>query len=115
MDEGIKEQLYRPLHEWLGDDGINFFREIVQEFGDPAAVLHPGHRLNNSGEGIPHPIHFREGMQIRNFLNEELTRLNLPRENLDEEWRNIVLVAIAYNFRDHHPIELPGNRLDKVE
>jgi hypothetical protein len=56
------------LRKFLGDHGIEFFRKIKEEFGTVLAVLPPKHELNPNGKYAPHPIHFREGMQIRNFL-----------------------------------------------
>ncbi len=76
------EHLILQLKEWLGEDGISFFREIKEKHGTVNAIWMEGeedrqgmtelrkaiHRA--TGNGIPHPVHFREGMQVRNFLRK---------------------------------------------
>lgn len=78
-------ELIRQVREWLGEDGIRFFREVKQEHGKVDAVWNEG--------GIPHPVHFREGMQVRNKLRE-LTNFSWTAHEYDDRWVGIIEEAI---------------------
>jgi hypothetical protein len=54
-------ELYAKLLAWLGYDGVAFFQMCVDTYGGMTEAVW-------SEGGIPHAIHFREGMQVRNFL-----------------------------------------------
>ena len=58
------------LRTWLGDDGLSFFRECQTDHGrvDPVIFQDVGNRAGMTVKAIPHSVHFREGMQGRNFL-----------------------------------------------
>ncbi len=74
-------QIISQLQEWLGEDGLSFFREVKEKHGRVDACWLEGAEgdpdktaLANAIDkarfpGIPHPVHFREGMQVRNFLS----------------------------------------------
>ena len=60
MSTGYSSELLQAVRDWLGEGGISFFQECLDEHGRVDPIL---------GDGpIPHPVHFREGMQVRNFL-----------------------------------------------
>lgn len=69
------------LKQWLGIEGINFFKKIKSEYGQVNAVWDDG--------GIPHCVHFREGMQIRNKLRE-LTNYSWSDYEYDNTWVEII-------------------------
>ena len=53
--------------KFLGEEGIRFFRHLKGLKGNVIPVL----KLNMAKKGMPtYPVHFREGMQIRNWLRE---------------------------------------------
>jgi hypothetical protein len=56
----ISNELITTTKNWLQKEGIKFFREIKEKHG----------KINYCWDekGIPHPVHFREGMQVRNFI-----------------------------------------------
>lgn len=56
----ITEELVEKTKEFLGSDGINWFREIKQKHGCIDACWNEG--------GIPYSVHFNDGMQVRNFM-----------------------------------------------
>lgn len=57
----------KTFKEWLGEEGIRYFKHLL---GLKKTVI-PLLRLNKERKGVPvHPVHFREGMQIRNWLRE---------------------------------------------
>jgi len=56
----------KTLKEWLGEENIRYFRHLKGLKGDVFPVL----KLNVRTKGLPiYPVHFREGRNIRNFLN----------------------------------------------
>lgn len=69
------------LKQWLGVDGINYFKGIQAEHGKVNAVWNEG--------GIPHCVHFREGMQIRNKLRN-LTDGSWTTNEYDNTWAEII-------------------------
>ena len=84
MKEIIKRQdLVRKLKKWLKKDGIKYFRDIKAKYGRIDAVWMEGN--------LPHPVHFREGMQIRNFLRQHM---NWDSIKLDNQWVRLIEEAI---------------------
>ena len=78
--------------KWLGEDGIRYFRHLKGLKGTVVPVL----KLNYKKKGIPaYPVHFREGMQIRNWLrgNTELGK-KLNSVELDDCYVSILEEAI---------------------
>lgn len=74
------------LKKWLGPKGLGHFRDIKTKYGRLDAVWNEG--------GIPHCVHFREGMQIRNKLRE-LTNYSWTDHEYDDRWVEYVEKAIA--------------------
>lgn len=74
------------VKKWLGEKGIDFFRGIKKKHGRIDAVW--------MEDGIPHPVHFREGMQVRNQLRtiEECNDWNA--HDLDDSWVGVIEEAI---------------------
>lgn len=60
MNREITNELIIRVRDWLGKDGIKFFTDVVNKYGRIDACWSDG--------GIPHPVHFREGMLVRNFI-----------------------------------------------
>lgn len=62
----LDPEVIQSLHKWLGPGGRRFFRTLAKLYkGDVIPVL----KLNYTKKHIPvHPVHLREGMQVRNFL-----------------------------------------------
>lgn len=56
----IDFRLVSRVRKWLGPAGVEHFRDIKKKHGKINAVWMDGI--------IPHPVHFREGMQVRNFM-----------------------------------------------
>ncbi len=82
--------MIEEFKQWLGQDGISYFRHLKGLTGEYSPVL----RLNYERKGIPtHPVHFREGMSIRNWMRTREEYKLLDSEKLDSEW--IVLVEKA--------------------
>ena len=79
-----RKELVEGLREWLGEDGISFFKEMKEKHGKVAAVFNEG--------GWPHCVHFVEGMQVRNFLRQHV---DWDAIKLDDSWVVLVEEAIA--------------------
>lgn len=78
------EALVANVREWLGEEGINQFRKWKEEHGTVSPVI---------GGLIPHPVHFREGMHVRNKLRE-LTNNSWTSHEYDERWTSVIEEAI---------------------
>jgi hypothetical protein len=74
------------IKKWLGEEGLAFFRKVKAEYGKVNAVWAEG--------GIPHAVHFREGMQIRNKLRD-LTGNSWSVYEYDNTWADIIEECIC--------------------
>jgi ribosomal protein L31E len=72
-------ELISKLAEWLGEEGISFFRDVVEKHGRVDAVFMDNH--------LPHPVHLREGRKVRNFLRKHVTWNAIQ---LDDMWVELV-------------------------
>ena len=84
----LTQEEMTAFKKWLGDDRIRYFRHLKGLKGTVIPVL-------GSKKGMPWPVHFREGMQIRNWLREntELGR-KLYSIELDDCYAEILEEAI---------------------
>lgn len=78
--------LVSRLKTWLGDSGVTFFSKVKKEHGSLNAVWMEGR--------IPHPVHLREGMTVRNWLRDQPECKDWDAMRLDDEWEQLVLKAI---------------------
>ena len=76
------------LKKWLGEDGIRFFKHLKGLTGNVAPCL----KLNVLRKGVPvYPVHFREGMQVRNWLRENSAIAGvIDSATLDNCYREII-------------------------
>lgn len=74
MDIKEKSEKYvTSLIQWLGEENVRYFKHLKGLTGQVFPVL----KLNNERKGIPvHPVHLREGMQIRNYLRKTFVELS---------------------------------------
>jgi hypothetical protein len=68
MKRDIPDILALKVRLWLGEEGKQFFTRVKNEHGTFNAVWMDGAKSVHEG-GIPHPVHLREGMQLRNFIH----------------------------------------------
>jgi len=91
----IPETLIEKVRAWLGDEGQKHFQAYQDEFGTVSPVYSiPRNKGPRSG-GFPHPVHFREGMQVRNFLRKCEECVKWDDHELDDNWADVVTKAIA--------------------
>lgn len=79
----LNDELYiKSLKIWLGEENIRYFKHLKGLKGGVFPVL----KLNMKRKGLPaHPVHFREGMQIRNYLRTEFPELSkMTRDIFDD-------------------------------
>jgi hypothetical protein len=77
--------LVEQIRAWLGEQGVTFFRNLKESHGRVDAIWMEG--------SVPHIVHFREGMQVRNKLRE-LTNNEWTAHEYDDRWIGIVEQAI---------------------
>jgi hypothetical protein len=82
----ISPEIVKRVAEWLGEDGEKFFQDILDEHGKLNVVL--------SGGYIPHPVHLREGMQVRNFIRSLNMTPDWNDHDYDNLWEEIVIKAL---------------------
>lgn len=82
MVKEISSELLSKTNTWLGEDGRKFFKDIKTKYGEINACLNEG--------GIPHPVHFREGMQVRNFMRMSGLCDNWNDHDFDNTWIDLI-------------------------
>ena len=82
----ITEEIVQQIKEWLSASGVSFFREMQEKHGTVSPVLIEC--------GIPHPVHFREGMQVRNKLRD-ITKYSWTDHEYDDLWTTVIEKAIV--------------------
>ena len=81
----ITEELVIQIRDWLGTKGISFFKSLKATYGRVDAIW--------TECGIPHVVHFREGMQVRNKLRD-LTNGAWTSYEYDDNWIEVIERAI---------------------
>lgn len=83
----VSESLIEKMKAFLGDTGTEDFTNYYKSYGTVSPVFMDGK--------IPHPVHFREGMQIRNFMRTLPECEDWSAYQLDNTWRYVVARAIG--------------------
>lgn len=81
MQREVSSELIEKTRKFLGEDGLEFFKEMKRKHGEYAAVFMKG--------GIPHAVHFREGMQVRNFMRHNGCE-DWDAHDLDDTWVSLI-------------------------
>lgn len=87
-DETVNEEIIENTRRWLGPEGTSFFRGLKEKYGSVAPVY-----PEPTDPSLPHPVHFREGMQVRNFLRQ-ITNNSWTAQEYDDRWIGIIEKAI---------------------
>jgi hypothetical protein len=119
----VSTKLIQDLAKWLGPDGMSFFTRCLTQFGTTSPVmsedealefygedtaefeepLRPDRVLNYKPAKIPHPVHFREGMQVRNWLRSQKECAGWTDHEFDDNWSSLVKRAVAMGaFKSDH-------------
>lgn len=86
------------LAEYIGPKGVRYFQLLHQFHGGIPLVV----GLNFQRKGMhAHPIHFREGMQIRNFLRglPECQDWDEANNDFDDNYLEVLCAAIDRDYR----------------
>lgn len=87
----IQKSLVTKLSKWLGDDNLRYFKHLKGLKGTYCPVL----KLNKKRKGIPaHPVHLREGMQIRNWMRGQDECKDWSGHDFDNNWTKLIDLAI---------------------
>lgn len=87
----IESTLSNKLSLWLGSENVRYFSHLKGLTGTVSPVL----KLNYARKGIPaHPVHFREGMQIRNWMRDQEECKDWTTEDFDNHWISLVETII---------------------
>ena len=90
----IPKSLIPKVAEFLGEKGVHYFKTIQKIHKRVNPVLRCS---TKHGSVFPHPIHFREGMQIRNFLREQDECKDWDQHDLDNKWSYVIEMVIEEN------------------
>lgn len=82
----IVDVLVDKTIKWLGEDGLKFFSGLLREYGQLSVVL--------IESKIPHPVHFHEGMGVRNFMRNSGLCKDWTDIDLDDNWCRLITMAI---------------------
>jgi hypothetical protein len=78
----ITPEIIKAVDDFLGVEGIAFFKECVEKHGEVGPVIATG--------PIPHPVHWREGMQVRNAMRQSGFCKDWNDHDLDDNWERVV-------------------------
>ena len=78
-----KRGQYAAFRIWLTPIGIDFFLELKEKYGKLDAMW-----MEN---GIPHIVHFREGMHVRNWMRKYTS---CTYDYIENNWMDFVWEAI---------------------
>jgi hypothetical protein len=87
----FSDELLQAVRDWLGEDGLEFFQKCLDDHGKVDPIL--------TVEGpipYPHPVHFREGMQVRNFLRTRIEYIDWEDHQLDDIWTKVIEQALRH-------------------
>lgn len=86
MKRPIPPELIKKTKDWLGVDGHKFFNGLLKDHGRIDACFMEG--------SLPHPVHFREGMQIRNFMRLSNMCDDWGDHDFDDNWVELIRRAL---------------------
>jgi len=93
-------QFIHQLRDYLGEAGKEFFQELYEKHGHFNVVLSCDVKRNfgNAGPLLPHPVHMREGMDVRNAMRDIHTAIGHPHESAhwyDNSWQSAVKACLG--------------------
>lgn len=83
----ITASLIDHVRKFLGEDGADFFAAMKRKHGRYDAVY--------MEFGIPHPVHFREGMQVRNAMRRHADCDGWDAHDFDNAWVRVVELCLS--------------------
>jgi hypothetical protein len=88
----VTPALVEHIKTWLGEEGLKFFAECKRDHGTVSPVLRVALEPDRDGfpRSMPHPVHFREGMQVRNQMRQHGDCANWTAHDFDNKWSEVV-------------------------
>jgi hypothetical protein len=98
----IPDELVKRANEWLGEDGRTFFQRCLDDHGTISPVLTTAdpiiaERTEDDNvipiqplRAIPHPVHFHEGMSVRNFMRKTGLCDGWDAHDYDDNWSTLI-------------------------
>lgn len=84
----MNDEVIKRFQEWLKPKGIRYFQLLKFLKG----TVYPLFTFKK-GKYV-HPVHFREGMQIRNWMRSQLEFKDYDDHDYDNRWMELVEKAI---------------------
>ena len=84
----ITPALIDHVRKFLGETGAEFFAKTKREHGRYDAVY------KEEGAAFPHPVHFREGMQVRNAMRDHPDTQGWSAHDYDDSWVHVVSLCL---------------------
>ena len=92
----IQENIVDSIIDFLGEENLRWFKHLKGLTGTYAPVL----KLNVKRKFIPtHPVHFREGMQIRNHLRSLPECSEWSDHDFDNHWTSVIDIAVKKQLK----------------
>ncbi len=85
MGKEISEELITYIMENMTVHGLMFFVGILDTYGTLNAVI-PGNP--------PHPVHFRDGMHVRNMMRQSGLCDDWTAHEFDDNWEEVIILVI---------------------
>ncbi|MCK5017791.1 MAG: hypothetical protein KAS32_12075 [Candidatus Peribacteraceae bacterium] len=83
------QELIDDCYDGLREEGRKFFSEWIKEYGKEWDAACGSVEIAED-YSIPHPIHLREGMQIRNFMRESGYCDDYDSHAFDNKWGSLI-------------------------
>lgn len=107
----IQKSLVDKVRKFLSGnnfDGIKFFFECLIKYKDispvymedPSTISPLPDSIEHTPINLPHPVHFREGMQIRNFMRTCEECKDWTAHDFDNYWISIVGLVMLEIFHE---------------
>lgn len=92
----MEQSLVDKVYEWIGEENVRYFKHLKGLTGTVSPVL----KLNQKRKFLPaHPVHLREGMQIRNFMRRQPECENWVGNEFDENWVKVIELCIEKHYK----------------
>jgi len=99
----VTNGLVNAVEEFLGIDGIDFFKEIREKYGKVDAIWNEYFKSVNIV--VPHIVHFMEGMMVRNFMRESGLCKGWTCIDFDDNWITVVNAVLDKYIDSNQKIE----------
>lgn len=108
----ITIKLVSLVEEFLGEEGVKFFKKIKEEFGRVDAIWMETYCEGNLR--IPHSVHFMEGMMVRNFMRETGLCNHWTCHDFDNNWVDVVNAVLEKYVSSDMLEEIEDGKCDSI-